>query len=77
MRKATRPVAGVSKATVTKAQTVEKVKPEGATTTMGTAGKNTAKTSATAPLSKVQMQKAKVSTGFILQRQPWKPLLSL
>eukprot|EP00063_Salmo_salar_P009050 XP_013983885.1 PREDICTED: cytospin-A-like [Salmo salar] len=54
MRKATRPVAGVSKATVTKAQTVEKVKPEGATTTMGTAGKNTAKTSATAPLSKAK-----------------------
>uniref|UniRef100_A0A8C7NCS8 Cytospin-A n=1 Tax=Oncorhynchus kisutch TaxID=8019 RepID=A0A8C7NCS8_ONCKI len=54
MRKATRPVAGVSKATVTKAQTVEKVKPEGATTTMGTAGKITAKTSATAPLSKAK-----------------------
>uniref|UniRef100_A0A8C7HMH0 Cytospin-A n=1 Tax=Oncorhynchus kisutch TaxID=8019 RepID=A0A8C7HMH0_ONCKI len=58
MRKTTRPVAGVFKATAagTKAQTGERVKPEG--TTMGTAGKNTAKTSATAPLSKVQMQKA-------------------
>ncbi|CAB1332663.1 unnamed protein product [Coregonus sp. 'balchen'] len=56
MRKATRPVAGVSKASVagTKAQTGERVKPEGATTTMGTAGKNTAKTSATAPLSKAK-----------------------
>ncbi|XP_035628339.1 cytospin-A-like isoform X5 [Oncorhynchus keta] len=56
MRKATRPVVGVSKATaaVTKAQTVEKVKPEGVTTTMGTAGKITAKTSATAPLSKAK-----------------------
>ncbi|XP_064828559.1 cytospin-A-like isoform X3 [Oncorhynchus masou masou] len=65
MRKATRAVAGVSKATVTKAQTVEKVtvtkaqtvekvKPEGTTTTMGTAGKITAKTSATAPLSKAK-----------------------
>ncbi|XP_029565444.1 cytospin-A isoform X1 [Salmo trutta] len=54
MRKTTRPVAGVSKATAagTKAQTGERVKPEGAT--MGTAGKNTAKTSATAPLSKAK-----------------------
>ncbi|XP_041754422.2 cytospin-A-like isoform X2 [Coregonus clupeaformis] len=54
MRKATRPVAGISKATTagTKAQTGERVKPEGAT--MGTAGKNTAKTSATAPLSKAK-----------------------
>uniref|UniRef100_A0A8C7R5E3 Cytospin-A n=1 Tax=Oncorhynchus mykiss TaxID=8022 RepID=A0A8C7R5E3_ONCMY len=58
MRKTTRPVAGLFKATAagTKFQTGERVKPEGAT--MGTAGKNTAKTSATAPLSKVQMQKA-------------------
>uniref|UniRef100_A0A8C8JJ81 Cytospin-A n=1 Tax=Oncorhynchus tshawytscha TaxID=74940 RepID=A0A8C8JJ81_ONCTS len=58
MRKTTRPVAGLFKATAagTKAQTGERVKPEGAT--MGTAGKNTAKTSATVPLSKVQMQKA-------------------
>uniref|UniRef100_A0A4W5RKI7 Cytospin-A n=1 Tax=Hucho hucho TaxID=62062 RepID=A0A4W5RKI7_9TELE len=54
MRKTTRPVAGVSKATAagTKAQTGERVKPEGAT--MGTAGKNTFKTSATAPLSKAK-----------------------
>ncbi|XP_020313882.1 cytospin-A isoform X3 [Oncorhynchus kisutch] len=54
MRKTTRPVAGVFKATAagTKAQTGERVKPEG--TTMGTAGKNTAKTSATAPLSKAK-----------------------
>ncbi|KAK6316072.1 hypothetical protein J4Q44_G00135960 [Coregonus suidteri] len=54
MRKATRPVAGISKATTagTKAQTGERVKPEGAT--MGTAGRNTAKTSATAPLSKAK-----------------------
>nr|XP_029506841.1 cytospin-A-like isoform X1 [Oncorhynchus nerka] len=54
MRKTTRPVAGLFKATAagTKAQTGERVKPEGAT--MGTAGKNTAKTSATAPLSKAK-----------------------
>ncbi|XP_064798920.1 cytospin-A-like isoform X2 [Oncorhynchus masou masou] len=54
MRKTTRPVAGVTKATAagTKAQTGERVKPEGAT--MGTAGKNTAKTSATAPLAKAK-----------------------
>ncbi|XP_071206831.1 cytospin-A-like isoform X2 [Salvelinus alpinus] len=54
MRKTTRPVAGVSKATAagTKAQTGERVKPEGAN--MGTAGKNTAKTSSTAPLSKAK-----------------------
>ncbi|XP_035615692.1 cytospin-A-like isoform X2 [Oncorhynchus keta] len=54
MRKTTRPVAGLFKATAagTNAQTGERVKPEGAT--MGTAGKNTAKTSATAPLSKAK-----------------------
>uniref|UniRef100_A0A8C7HJJ8 Cytospin-A n=1 Tax=Oncorhynchus kisutch TaxID=8019 RepID=A0A8C7HJJ8_ONCKI len=66
MRKTTRPVAGVFKATAagTKAQTGERVKPEG--TTMGTAGKNTAKTSATAPLSKVQMQKAHTNNRVTL-----------
>ena len=57
MKKAGRPVTGVSKATpsTTKTQTADRAKPEGASvnTTMGTAGKTTTKTSTSAPLSKV------------------------
>ncbi|XP_010875765.2 cytospin-A isoform X2 [Esox lucius] len=55
MRKATRSGVGVSKPTAgSKAQIGERVKPEGASSNMGIAGKNTAKTSTTAPLSKAK-----------------------
>ncbi|XP_067106908.1 cytospin-A isoform X1 [Osmerus mordax] len=58
MRKAGRPVPGVSKAipSTTKTQTADRAKPEGASinTTMGTAGKTTTKTSTSAPLSKAK-----------------------
>ncbi|KAL0965397.1 hypothetical protein UPYG_G00280750 [Umbra pygmaea] len=56
MRKGIRPAVSVSKSTAaaSKAQAGERIKPEGASNTMGTAGKNTTKSSAAAPLSKAR-----------------------